>query len=543
LRRRHKHRHHHGSHPGSHPGSHHGGGSPLATLSAGGAEALLTQPGATAGGAEALLTQPGATAGGAEALLTQPGATAAEGTGASAAEGTSQPRALSGGAPGGALSSGPSLGSSSPGGGSSSASGGGSSSASGSESESESEEEGGGAAAGAGGKDKKRHVHEARAALIKGTPGLEACFEGIGWSSEAQAFVAEPEWSEALRRLEAHLARLGEAGRRARSQEMLVGLGTPQACVAVSARHRLVFAGGKDSVIRAWDPFITDPVRKVSRLEGHAGRIVALCALDRHHLLLSAAVDKWVRVWDVRTQAAVAKVQEPFTFVPVDRLMCVAFDPASKLFVTWGNRARVWTLRERRPEAGAGRASPRHEAVAAAKQRAERAREAEAQKRAEAADEALAETGWTVVDPAAEAARLEARFGDGRVWRLPDLDPLSGKSKVPPVSREAVEDGKWLQLHEELEQVRLRGCGQPLAAGCYSRLFQQLIMVGAKTCFVVEMRSGKTVTRFEVGRRGVPVTAATLDHSERRLFTGAHDGSVPPSPPCSSPKPHTLSAI
>jgi hypothetical protein len=90
---------------------------------------------------------------------------------------------------------------------------------------------------------------------------------------------------------------------------------------------------------------------------------------------------------------------------------------------------------------------------------------------------------------------------------------------------EDVQNEKWLELHALLDKGKELGVCQSVVAACYSHVFEQLVVVGVYHAFIFNMVTGQQVFKFQIST-SAPVTCACLDHSQRRLMTGAHDGIV-----------------
>jgi hypothetical protein len=90
---------------------------------------------------------------------------------------------------------------------------------------------------------------------------------------------------------------------------------------------------------------------------------------------------------------------------------------------------------------------------------------------------------------------------------------------------EDVQNDKWLELQAALDKGKEMGVCESVVAACYSHVFEQLVVVGVYHAFIFDMPSGKQVFRFQISAN-TPVTCGCLDAAQRRLMTGAHDGTV-----------------
>jgi len=307
-----------------------------------------------------------------------------------------------------------------------------------------------------------------------------------------------------------------------------------QTCVAISERFKVVLTGGKDRIIRVWNPLIQIENVGVEYLKGHGARIIGLQVIDKFGSLISAATDKTIRLWDLQTFQELCKLHDSYQHRPVDRLTSISYDDTSGRLFTFGNRGRVWAVApgsiqavdavgngEGDVGAGAGKSDD-----VAKKALSKTGVDREMEKEQQQMNAELADSGWTVVNIKDIAEELVREYGDGKVIKLPNLDLLTGsRFEVKEENLEEIEKDKWIQLQDSLELARDVGLGELTIGACYSNVFHQLVAVGVHHCCVVNLETGAQVCRFRVSKPAV-VTTCTLDASERRLFTGAHDGAV-----------------
>lgn len=153
---------------------------------------------------------------------------------------------------------------------------------------------------------------------------MMACFKGLGWDASLRDGKGEwtscpPDWhsvSGKLMLLRSRLAREAEASKR----PMVLSTGTPQTCVAVSEKFKVVLCGGKDRIIRVWNPVINLDNVGVDTLQGHGARIVAIEVLDQFGCCISMATDKTIKLWDLHTFQELCKLTDGTLHRPVDRL-------------------------------------------------------------------------------------------------------------------------------------------------------------------------------------------------------------------------------
>ena len=101
---------------------------------------------------------------------------------------------------------------------------------------------------------------------------------------------------------------------------MVLSTGSPQTCVAVSEKFKVVLCGGKDRIIRVWNPVINLDNVGVDTLQGHGARIVAIEVLDQFGCCISMATDKTIKLWDLHTFQELCKLTDGTLHRPVDRL-------------------------------------------------------------------------------------------------------------------------------------------------------------------------------------------------------------------------------
>lgn len=72
----------------------------------------------------------------------------------------------------------------------------------------------------------------------------------------------------------------------------------PLVSVALLDERNLIFTGGIDNVINAWD--VRKPVQSVWSLKGHSDTVTSLRVDPDSSFLLSVSLDSTIRIWDVR---------------------------------------------------------------------------------------------------------------------------------------------------------------------------------------------------------------------------------------------------
>jgi WD40 repeat protein len=68
-----------------------------------------------------------------------------------------------------------------------------------------------------------------------------------------------------------------------------------------NSEHILLFSAGFDHEIYVWNPYIDNPVYKVSEVQSHSAPIVSLFAIDHTPQLLSTDSDGIMKIWDIRS--------------------------------------------------------------------------------------------------------------------------------------------------------------------------------------------------------------------------------------------------
>ena len=289
-----------------------------------------------------------------------------------------------------------------------------------------------------------------------------ACFKNTGWDPALRGGKGEwttstPNWHTAagnLIHLRGVLSREAERKRR----PMVLSTGSPQTCVAVSDKFKVILAGGKDRIIRVWNPLIQLENVGVDTLKGHDARIIGLIVIDKYGCLVSAATDKTIKLWDLQTFQELCRLTDNYQHRPVDRLTSMSYDDGAGRLLTFGNRGRVWQVapgsiqaieaaKGEGGEEGAGDAA-RKASKKTAKKKAENIVAAN-----ETIADELAESGWTVVDIKKIAHDLETQFqGSGLDLKL---DVLTGsRLEIKEENLDEIEKDKWVQLQESLELAR-----------------------------------------------------------------------------------------
>uniref|UniRef100_A0A7S1IYZ1 EF-hand domain-containing protein n=1 Tax=Eutreptiella gymnastica TaxID=73025 RepID=A0A7S1IYZ1_9EUGL len=107
-----------------------------------------------------------------------------------------------------------------------------------------------------------------------------------------------------------------------------------------SEETKLISSVGGDRIVYIWNPFIGNPVFK---LEGHTAPLVD-CAFNDYQLV-TLAMDKIVKVWDVRTFGCMQTFLDPNLYYPENSLTALAYDRKRQRIVAGATHPEVWCMR------------------------------------------------------------------------------------------------------------------------------------------------------------------------------------------------------
>lgn len=87
---------------------------------------------------------------------------------------------------------------------------------------------------------------------------------------------------------------------------------SPVFSLAVSGNKKTLASGTRDGTISWWD---VQSRTKLGQLEGHGGKITALVFVDDDRYLLSAGVDRTLRLWDLRQKKEIAREKRRIVWI------------------------------------------------------------------------------------------------------------------------------------------------------------------------------------------------------------------------------------
>lgn len=77
------------------------------------------------------------------------------------------------------------------------------------------------------------------------------------------------------------------------------------------AESRIFVTGGRDQIIRIWDPF--DPYKTIARLKGHRSEICAIFVKNEGKRLLSMSKNRTIKVWNLKNYECTQVKKVKFT--------------------------------------------------------------------------------------------------------------------------------------------------------------------------------------------------------------------------------------
>jgi len=145
--------------------------------------------------------------------------------------------------------------------------------------------------------------------------------------------------------------KLSELGRRNAATRTLGEAHGPHAPVkrgvysfAWSSGAKLLASCGLERTISLWNPY-TRSSKPLAMLQGHTASVQHLCVSEDGHQLFSCAVDKCLKVWDLRSHKCVQTIAVRESYRPEDKISAMAFQGGANFrLLTGTTRLRPWPL-------------------------------------------------------------------------------------------------------------------------------------------------------------------------------------------------------
>jgi hypothetical protein len=130
------------------------------------------------------------------------------------------------------------------------------------------------------------------------------------------------------------------------------GGAAPELSRASSAAGAISGAGGVPGLAGVWASGVFQPEpaphlvsKPLALLQGHSAPVVRLACDQARWLLVSAAADKEMRVWDLRSLRPLHTLRDSYADRPEDRLAALAWDPAHSRLLVGTSVIRLWGVR------------------------------------------------------------------------------------------------------------------------------------------------------------------------------------------------------
>ncbi|KAJ4457550.1 hypothetical protein PAPYR_6905 [Paratrimastix pyriformis] len=111
--------------------------------------------------------------------------------------------------------------------------------------------------------------------------------------------------------------------------------------MAVFRARSMVATGCQDGIIRVWNPTVQT---LVDSLKGHRAPVIKCVADEERNLLISAAADKCIRLWDIRLGRCLQMLLDPMPHQPENAFTSTLYDPAHHTLYTAGHFVREWPM-------------------------------------------------------------------------------------------------------------------------------------------------------------------------------------------------------
>jgi WD40 repeat protein len=110
-----------------------------------------------------------------------------------------------------------------------------------------------------------------------------------------------------------------------------------------SEYYRCLLSAGFDRNVLVWSPLLNWPVGKLRGLQ-HTSQILDVLVNDERNQVITACVDKKIRIFDIRTWSCLHETMDTCRYHPHDQLSAIAFDYEHQSLVTAGDKVRVWPV-------------------------------------------------------------------------------------------------------------------------------------------------------------------------------------------------------
>ncbi len=115
-------------------------------------------------------------------------------------------------------------------------------------------------------------------------------------------------------------------------------------CFDFSRRPSFLVTGGRDKVIRLWNPYVLS--KPAGCLYGHAAAIVKIIINHEDSHIISLSDDKVIKIWNARNLTCLQTVTDRIAHRPDNIISSIFFDDSNRQIVTGSDKIQTWPVRD-----------------------------------------------------------------------------------------------------------------------------------------------------------------------------------------------------
>jgi WD40 repeat protein len=115
-------------------------------------------------------------------------------------------------------------------------------------------------------------------------------------------------------------------------------------CFEVSKRPSFIITGGRDKIIRLWNPFIL--TKPAANLTGHMTAIMAIVVNHEESQFISLSEDKVIKIWNVRNLNCLQTMIDKMAHRPENIISSIFFDSHNRRILTGSANVEIWPVIE-----------------------------------------------------------------------------------------------------------------------------------------------------------------------------------------------------
>lgn len=113
-------------------------------------------------------------------------------------------------------------------------------------------------------------------------------------------------------------------------------------CFEVSRRPSFILTGGRDKIIRLWNPYILS--KPAGQLSGHNAAIMSIVVNHEDCQVISLSEDKVIKIWNVRNLNCLQTLTDKIAHRPENILSAMYFDSFNRRILTGSSKIEIWPL-------------------------------------------------------------------------------------------------------------------------------------------------------------------------------------------------------